>query len=132
MDATQKINNPQSARDMADYHEAQARALRDHAAMLEKTHTHEVRRLIDVFRSGKLAAAFIHNGMSKKMAINTTARRLDLKTETVATHYERFKQRQREKLDDAIREKRAAGLSVRAIAKETGRPKSTIHDLLKL
>ncbi|MGD1880001.1 MAG: hypothetical protein ACFB13_21165 [Kiloniellaceae bacterium] len=124
-----------ACRDLADYFEAQARALRDHARGLETAELFDWRKTIKVWRSGKFARALCANGMPETLAITTTARRLLVEESTVSAQM-RFQQTQARKRAEARRNAEARrlaseGLSVREIGGRLRLSKSRIQQIIR-
>lgn len=127
---------PDLCRELADYYEAEARYLRTHARGLESAELHEWRRNIRVWRSGKMARALAENGMPQKLAVNTTARRLQIEPETVTAQVRfreaQMRKRHKERRENEVRRLAKKGHSLRDIAARLRLSKSRVQQILKV
>lgn len=128
--------DPDVCRDLATYFEAQARALREHARGLEAAELFNWRKTMKVWRSGKLARAFIENGMPEGLAVASTARQLLLEERTVAAQlrFQRIKAQARaaDRRNNEILRLARRGYSLRIISQRLGLSKSRVQQIIKL
>jgi DNA-directed RNA polymerase specialized sigma24 family protein len=126
-----KLSDPKVALDLADYYEQTAARLREHAAILRKTKTIEMQRKARRARAGRVAYAFIENGMDRLQAIREASRECNLPADLVEQSLGRLETylavKRAEKIERGIRRLADLGLSVREIAAKTGIPKSSVH-----